>query len=57
MINKSKTVVLASKKHGVQVDIGLLDRERLIKQYEQEYQEKESELTTKETLYANYDNE
>jgi hypothetical protein len=58
MTNKpTKTVVLASKSKGVQVDASLLNRERLVREYENEYQEEKSRLKDKETLYANYDNE
>ena len=58
MTNKpSKLVVLASKSKGIQIDTSLLERERLIRQYEQEHYEEQARLENKETLYANYDNE
>lgn len=58
MTNKpSKLVVLASKSKGVQIDPNLLNREKLVRQYEQEYAEEQARLENKETLYANYDNE
>jgi hypothetical protein len=58
MTNKpTKIVVLASKSKGVQVDASLLNRERLVREYEAEYQEEQARLQNKETLYANYDNE
>lgn len=58
MRNKpSKLVVLASKSKGVQIDPNLLNREKLVRQYEQEYAEEQARLENKETLYANYDNE
>jgi hypothetical protein len=58
MTNKpSKLVVLASKSKGVQIDPNLLNREKLVRQYEQEYAEDQARLENKETLYANYDNE
>ncbi len=58
MTNKpTKTVVLASKSKGVQVDVSLVNRERLVGEYELEYQEEQARLQNKETLYTNYDNE
>lgn len=50
-------MVLASKSKGVQIDPNLLNREKLVRQYEQEYAEEQARLENKETLYANYDNE
>jgi hypothetical protein len=58
MTNKpTKTVALASKNKGIYIDPSVFAREKLVEQYENEYQEEQTLLKDKEILYANYDNE